>query len=198
MRLNVSNREMERLFADLPVATKRATANTLNKVIRKANRNLKKYVTGNYNVPARSLKLGGLISIKRADARRNIGKATIIIRKVGRGLFKFSPKQDIGGYVSVKIKKTRKTVRGSFISVWRKGQSAQFVFRRDKSAGLVTRRSKAGKTYQAQRRRSLFGPKIADLYTSRAAGRVLDKTIEDNFQTMLDAEFNRQVERKRR
>jgi hypothetical protein len=201
VKLNVSNKALDDLFADLPDVTKRATVNTVNKVTRKANKNIKEFVTDIYNIPKRSIKLGGIVSIKRADARKNLATATIFIRRVGRGLFKYAARRTESG-VTVKIKNTRKRVKGGFVSSWYKGgiQQPQFVFRkgRGENAGTITRISKKGTPYKADKREALSGPMIADLYTSRNARKVLDKTIEKEFQPTLDEEFNRQVDRKRR
>ncbi len=199
VKIEISDSEIDRMFADLPAVAKRATANTLNKVIRIVNKNVRKFITDNYNIPKKAIKIaGGLVSFKRADARRDIGTATIFIRKVGRGLFKYGAIES-GNRVLVTVKKTPKRVRGAFVSIWRKGETNKFVFRKaiGKNAGTITRRTKTGKSYQAAKREVLFGPKIADLYVSRRAGGIVDKTIDKEYQVLLDKEFNRQFERRR-
>lgn len=197
VKLEISDREINALFADLPAVAKKATANTLNKVVRIVNKNIRKFITDNYNIPKKSIKIkGGLVSFKRADARKDRGKATIFIKKVGRGLFKYGATGDDKG-VKVTIKNTSKFLKSAFIAPWRSGGTQRYVFRSDKSFGRVARRTKSGKTYQAEKRRVLFGPKIADLYVSQRAGRVLDDTIDKEFQPLLAEEFNRQFEKRR-
>ncbi len=210
VKLNVQHRELNRMFDDLPDITKKAVANTLNKVTRKANKSLKEYVTSEYNIPKKSIsmKSGGLVSIKRADARHGALVATIFIKRVGRGLFKFDAVQ-VGSDVRVKIKKSPKIIKNAFLSVWRQGQKKKWVTVRDESLGIAARPRKGntrgtlsfltqGGFYKATKRRGLFGPMIADLYTSRRAQGVIDKVFIEEFQPLLDEEFNRQVEKKRR
>jgi hypothetical protein len=189
------------MFSDLPKVMKTATAQTVDIVARKVNKNLKNHVALKYNVPKSSMRLGKLISIKRANVRANIGRASIFIKRVGRGLIKYDP---IRGptVVSVLIKKSRKRIKGAFISSWEKGgiQQQQFVFAkgRDKHAGKITRRTKKGAPYIADKREVLYGPPIADLYTNASAGGVIMDTIDKDFQPTLDVQFNKQFEKKGR
>jgi hypothetical protein len=197
LKLEITDQQINALFADLPNVAKKATANTLNKVVRIVNKNVRKFITDNYNIPKKSIKIaGGLVSFKRADARKNRGTATIFIKKEGRGLFKYGAVQGETG-VTVTIKTAPKVLRSAFIAPWRKGSNQKFVFRSDESFGMVARRTKSGKTYQSQKRKVLHGPKIADLYVSQRAGRVLDDTIGKEYQPLLDEEFNRQFEKRR-
>ncbi len=199
MKLKIDPNEISKLFADMPKMTKRATANALNFTARKANKNLKKHISERYNIPKSAMKFGKLVSIRRANAQRNIGTATIFILKQGRGLWKFGAKQ-VGPGVSVRIKKTTKIIKGAFISPLRKGASEQFVFIKatgDK-AGKVKRRTKKGTSYDADKREIMYGPQVAQLYTNKSAEKVLLKTIEDEFQKELTRQFNEQFEKRSR
>lgn len=196
-KISVDANQLYKTFSDLPEVTKKATANTVNIVARKANKNLKAHITETYNVPKSAMKFGKLVSLKRANARTNLGKATIFIKVKGRGLMKYGAKQ-IGPGVSVRIKKTTKTIKHAFISPIKKGGPyAKFVFikSRGDKAGKIMRRSKAGTPYEAAKREVMYGPPIADLYTNRGADKILMKTIDDEFQTTLDEQFNKQFEK---
>lgn len=190
--LKINERELDREFDILPLITQKAVVATVNKVGRLGNKAIATFIKSNYNIKARSLKIGKLITLKRADVRRGISTFTIIIRKQGRGLFKYGAKQVKGG-VRVIVKKSAKTVRGAFISTWRSGDSHQRVFTKDRKLGTYSK----GGGKPRPKRRALFGPMVADLYTSIRAQKVLDETVEKNFQPMLDVEFDRQFERKR-
>jgi hypothetical protein len=194
-KLEIDLRELERQFTFLPDVTKKATVNSLNKVGRLANTGAKKDITSNYNIKASSLKIGSVVNLKRADARRGIPVFTIIVRKVARGLLKYGAVQGARG-VTVKVRKSPKTIRSSFISTWKRGQSNKFVFIRDPKLGTVIRKRK-GRQYIAQKRRQLFGPSIAALYNSRRVRREIDSVIDKNYQSLLNEEFNRQFEKKR-
>ena len=191
-KLNIDARELDREFDSLPLVTQKAVVNTLNKVGRLGNKAIAKFIKDNYNIKSRSLKIGKLVTLKRADVRRSISTFTIFIRKQGRGLFKYGAKQVKGG-VRVVIKKTPKTIRTAFISTWKSGDAHKRVFVRDKSLGTYSKGGGKPRT----KRRALFGPMIADLYVSIRAGRVLDETVEKNFQPILDEEFNKQFEKRR-
>ena len=192
-KMNVNMVELEREFDILPLVTQKAVVNTTNKVGRLANKNIATFIKSNYNIKARALKIGKLITLKRADVRKGISTFTIIIRQQGRGLFKYGAKQVKGG-VRVMVKKSAKTVRGAFISTWRSGDPHQRVFVRDRKMGTY---SKGGGSPRPKRR-ALFGPMIMDLYTSIRAWKILDETVEKNYQPMLDVEFERQVEKVKR
>ena len=199
VRLDFDVKSVQRTIDELPRITKRVTAGTLNKVGRKANTAAKKFITSNYNIKARSLKLGNLVSLRTADARKPNPAFTIFIRKRARGLFKYGAKQLKTG-VSVRVTKARKKISSAFISSWRKGgiQQQQFVFLRDKALGTVTRISKSGRPYKATKRRSLLGPSVAQLYNSRKVRVVINKTIVENYQPVFDADFKKQLDRKRK
>ena len=198
--LSFDIRQIESNFADMSDAFRKATAQTLNKVGTKANRNIARNIKDTYNIPARALKIGRLVKLKRADARKKFGGVfTIRIRKQGRGLMKYSPQSSKVG-VSVKVKKSRKTLNRAFITSWRKGgvQGAQFVFRTNKRASKITRYSKKGTPYKAYPRKALFGPSVAGLYRRRKSRRILVETINEEYQKELDKQFNQQFEKKRR
>ena len=111
IKVEITDKQINALFADLPAATKRATANTLNKVVRIVNKNIRQFVLDSYNIPKKSIKIaGGLVSFKRADARKSRGTATIFIKKEGRGLFKYGAVQGETG-VTVTIKTAPKQAR---------------------------------------------------------------------------------------
>ncbi len=199
MKVEINRREMDRVFRDLPKKTKSATANALNFTARKVNKNVKNHIATTYNVPKSSMKLGGLISIKRANAQANIGKAVVFIRKKGRGLIKYGAWQIKTGLV-VAVKKQAKKIPHGFISNMRKGDNNKFAFikAKGKLAGKVTRTTKSGKQYQADKRAILYGPPISELYTNRKAERIILQTIDTEFQKELDKQFNRQFEKGRR
>ncbi len=208
--MNVDMRELEREFDDMSVAAQKANVNTLNVVGRLGNKEIKKDIKENYNIKNTSIIRH--VSIKRADARKSRPVFTIFIKKVGRGLGLYSAKQKgrkgkRKGLVSVKVKKSRKTLRhGAFVSTWAAGQitgssfmKGPTVFRKGtgKHAGTITRRTKKGTAYTAAKRMMLFGPNVADLYTARRARRILDETIDDNYQKVLNEKFNDQFEKRR-
>jgi hypothetical protein len=184
-------------FRDLPKVTKAATANALNFTARKVAANLKKSVSSNYNIPKSALTLGKLISIKRANAQANVGRATIFVRKQGRGLYKYGAKQVAAG-VSVVVKRAARLVRGAHISPVHKGSSEKFVFAkaRGEKAGKIVRRSKKGTPYLADKRQVLYGASIAQLYTNRNAEKIILETIDAEFQMELTRQFNAQFEKK--
>ena len=187
------------VFSDLPKVTKTAVANAINVTARRVNKNLKDEISATYNVPKRAMKFGDLVSIKRANARAGIGKAIIFIKKRGRGLIKYSAKQIAAG-LSVKVKKSAKTIKGGYISPLKSGGTDKFAFAkaRGKKAGKVTRYTKTGKPYKADKREILYGPQIAQLYTNARAEKVITQTIDDDFQDILDEKFNDQFRKRGR
>jgi hypothetical protein len=199
MKIEINRKEMDRMFADMPKKLKAATANTLNTVARKVNKNVKNNIANVYNVPKSSMRFGDLITIKRANAQANIGKAVIFIRRQGRGLIKYRAVQTKTG-LAVAVKKQRKSIPHGFIAPLRKGGSDKFAFIKatGKLAGKITRVSKTGKSYQAAKRAILWGPQIAQLYTNKRAERVILETIDDEFQKTLDVNWKKQFEKGRR
>ncbi len=198
-KLEIDERELDRIFRDLPQATKTATARTVDIVARKVNKNLKAHVSEKYNIPKSAMRLGDLIRIQRANARANVGNAIIFIKRQGRGLIKYGAKQ-IGPGISVQIKKAVKTIKGGFIAPLHRGGSDKFAFAkgRGKHAGKIMRKTKAGTLYEADKREILYGPPVADLYTNNAAEGIIMKTIDDEFQDTLNEQFNNQFEKKGR
>lgn len=193
-KMDVDVRELEREFDTLDSLAQRAVVNTLNKVGRLGNKAIATFIKANYNIKAGSLKLGKLVTLRRADARKGKtgGVFTIFIRQQGRGLFKYGAKQVRGG-VRYTVKKSSRIARGAFISVWSKGASNKFVFVRDAREGTYSK----GGGKPRPKRRALFGPMIMDLYTSIRARMILDDTIEKNFQPILNVEFEKQFEKRR-
>ncbi len=198
LKIEINQRELDRMFADLPKKTKAATANTLNMVARKVNKNLKDEINKTYNVPKSAMKFGKLVSIKRANARDNIGKAIIFIKRQGRGLLKYDAVQTKTG-LTVNVKRSSKQIPHGFIAPIKKGSGEKFAFIKatGKLAGTISRVTKKGTTYKAAKRAILWGPQIAQLYTNLRASKVIEKTIEKEFQPELDKQFNRQFEKGR-
>ena len=97
------------------------------------------------------------------------------------------------------VKKQAKKIPHAFISPLRKGGTDLFAFQKatGKLAGKVTRTSKKGKAYQADKRAILWGPPISELYTNNKAERVILSTIDKEFQVELDKQFNKQFEKGR-
>ncbi len=193
--LDVDLKSLESQFLDLNIALKRAVVNTTNKVGRKANREIAKDIKANFNIKQKSLRLGKTVRLRRADARKDDPVFRIVIFKKGRGLFLFGAKKGRRG-VSVLVKKSRKTVKGSFF-ITSKSRNKTFVARRAKSGGTVERTSRSGRRYKAPRSKFLFGPSIASLYASRRSRKVLEKVINEGYQKELDDQFNRQFEKRR-
>jgi hypothetical protein len=191
--------DFNKLFSDLPKVTKAATANALNVVARKVNKNVKDRISETYNVKKGAMKFGDLVSIKRADARRDIAKAVIFIKRKSRGLMKYGAKTIASG-ISVKVKKSAKTIAGGFIAPLQSGSADEFAFIKatGSKAGITTRKTKKGTPYKAAKRQILYGPPISDLYTNKRAEGVILKTIDVEFQKELDKQFNKQFEKRGR
>lgn len=202
VKIHFDVRSMEKDIKALPKITRGVTVGTLNKVVRKANTAGRKFITSHYNIKARSMKIGGLVSIKRADARKaDPLTASIFIRQKARGLFKYGAKQLKSGGVGVKVTKTRKKLKSAFISSWRRGgiQQPQFVFRKatGKNAGKITRISRTGTRYEADKRESLVGPSVAQLYGSRKTRNVMNKVVRLNFRPIFDADFRKKMAKRK-
>jgi hypothetical protein len=199
VKLNFDLKSVQKNIDDLPGITRRATATTLNKVGRKANTAARKFITSNYGIKSRSLKLGNLVNLHRADARKPNPTFSIFIRKQARGLMKYGAKRLTQG-VSVRVTKTRKKISRAFMSSWRKGgiQQEQFVFIRDEKLGTVTRISRSGRKYKATKRKSLHGPSVAWLYGSRKVRAIINKTVVENYQPMFDADFKKRFDKRKK
>ncbi len=199
--LHVDKNQIDRLFADLPQVTKKATARTLDAMARKVNRELKSHVSLNYNVPKGDMTLkGGLIRIQRANVKTNKGRAVIFITEKGRTLMEYGAVQ-IGEGIKVAVTKSSKVIKGGWIGPLKKGgprNQLAFAKAKGKKAGLITRRTKSGKQYKHAKREILYGPSIANLYTNEKAETVIVKTLDENFQKELDKQFNKEFEKKSR
>lgn len=192
--LKIDKAELEKEFRDMNTALQKATVGSLNIVGRKINKEIATDIKQNYNIKAKALKIGKTVRLIRADARRQIPFFTIWILKKSRGLSSYNPKQTKTG-ISVKIKKTRKTIKGSYFIILRKNKQ-KLVARKDKKGGTIERISRTGKRYQAPRSEFLFGPSIASLYTRRKSLKVVNRTIRKEYQKTLDVQFNQQFERR--
>jgi|APSaa5957512622_1039677.scaffolds.fasta_scaffold39542_2 hypothetical protein len=207
--LNTVQKNIERWPRD----ARKAAAITLNKVVRKGNKAAKTHIKKNFNFK----KVGSItrrVSIKRADARGGDSiVATIFIKKVGRGLGLYSAGQRGSkgkrkGRVSVRVKGTRKTLRqGAFISTWSgeivDGNSfmkGSTVFRKatGSKAGTITRISRSGRPYKADKREMLFGPDVAQLYGSRKVRVLINKTVVENYQPVFDADFKKRLDKRKK
>lgn len=193
--IKIDVQKLEAEFRDMNNALKKATVNSLNTVGRKINKEMAADIKLNYNIKARSLKLGKIVRLIRADARKQIPFFTISILKKGRGLALYSPKRTKAG-ISVKIKKTRKTVKGSFF-ITSRSKGKKFVARKGKEGRAVERISRTGKRYKAARSEFLLGPSIAGLYRRRNSLALIDKVIDREYKKILDENFNKQFERRR-
>lgn len=194
-RLKVDVNDLEDMFADMNTALKTAVVNTLNKVGRAINKEIAADIKENYNIRARSLKIGKLVRLTRADKRKTVPVFTISILKKGRGLALYSAKKGKAG-VSVRIKTGRKTVKGSFFVKTKKGMT--FVARKGKVRRFVVRTSKTGRRYLGRESDFLFGPSIAALYSRRKSIALIRKVINRDYKKELDVQFNNQFEKKRR
>ncbi|MEE9356253.1 MAG: hypothetical protein V3U75_11740 [Methylococcaceae bacterium] len=198
-KLEIDQGSFDRMFSDLPNVTKKATANALNVVVRKVNKNIREHISQTYTVPKAATKFGDLVSIKRANANRNIGVAIIFIKRRGRDLLKYGATQIKEG-LSVKVKAGTEVIKGGFIApMWKRGAEKVAMSKgKGKRAGLVTRTTKKGTPYKAAKRQVEWGPQIATLYTNQGAVHVMNKTIDDEFQKELDKQFNMQFEKRGR
>ncbi len=191
--LRVDVNDLTDMYRDMNKSLKAAVVNTLNTIGRTVNKEIGKDIKANYNIKAKSLKIGKVVRLIRADKRKDIPFFTISVLKKGRGLALYSPKKGKAG-VSVLIKKTRKTLKGSFLI--KKG-GREFVARKGKQRRFILRTSKTGRKYVARKSDFLYGPSIAALYRRRAAFRLISKVIKRDYQDKLDENFNKQFEKRR-
>jgi hypothetical protein len=168
---------------------------TLNVVGRTINKEISTDIKQNYNIKARSLKLGKTVRLRRADKRKTIPVFTISILKQGRGLALYSPTKTKAG-ISVKVGRSQKTVKGSFFI--KNKTNMRFVARKGKQRRFILRTSKTGRKYVARSSDFLFGPSIAQLYQRRKSSRMIETVIDRDYQRELDKQFNNQFEKKRR
>lgn len=195
-KLEIDQGSLGRLFSDLPIVTKKATANALNVIVRKVNKNIRNHISNTYTVPKSATKFGDLVSIKRANANKNIGVATIFIKKRGRDLSEYGAKQTSAG-LSVKVKAKTEIIKGAFIApMWKRGADKVAMSKgKGRRAGTITRITKKGKPYKAAKRQVEWGPQIATLYGNAGARAVLNRTIDEEFQKELTEQFNKQFEK---
>lgn len=193
--LHVDVNDVEDMFRDMNKSLKTAVVNTLNKVGRTINKEISTDIKQNYNIKAKSLKIGKTVRLRRADKRKDIPTFTISILKKGRGLVLYSPKRAKAG-ISVKVKKGRKTVKGSFFVKSKRGMT--FVALRDrKRLDFIIRKSASGRAYMAKASEWLYGPSIAQLYRRRKSFQTINKVIDRDYEKELGSQFNKQFEKKR-
>lgn len=193
--LNVDVNDVAKNFADMNDALKTATIQTLNVVGRSINKEIATDIKQEYNIKARSLVIGKTVRLFRANARRKIPTFTISVLKKGRGLALYGARKGKAG-VSVKIKKGRKTVKGSFFIKSKQGMT--FVARKSKKGGFVSRFTSRGTRYKAARSHFLYGPSLAQLYRRKKSFKLIDTVINRDYKDELDKQFNQQFEKKRR
>ncbi len=193
--LNVRANDLADVFTDMNKSLKRAVVNSLNVIGRKGNRKIAVDIKANYNIKAKSLKIGNTVKLIRANGRKPVPVFTIRIIKKTRGLFLYSAKKGKGG-VSVRVKKTRKVVKGSYF-VRSKRFGKVFVARRGRKGGKVQRVSASGKRYMADRSEWLVGPSIAQLYTRSKSRRILGEVVS-GYEKELSKQFNKQFEKRPR
>ena len=192
--LNINEKDLHVVFADMNIALKRATVNTLNKIGRQSNKEIAVDIKKNYNIKAKTLKIGKTVRLRRADARAGSPVFTISILKRARGLFLYSGRKGKAG-ASVKVKRTRKTIRRSFLVRSRRGM--QFVAIKDPKGGRVERVSTSGTRYMAARSKFLIGPSLAQLYRRRKSRDIILQVIRTKYKKELDVQFNNQFEKRR-
>lgn len=200
--VNIVNRDT---FDFLPQNMKNAVRNSINVIGRSANKKISVDMKQVYNIPSRVTKIGNNIRLR--PARRNEFVFKISIRSSPRGTFKFPHRQTARG-VEVEIKRgKRQLIKGAFVAPLRKDQSVgrkgtfrrraeknnTFVFVRSKSRGHITRFTKKGTPYSAERRRTLVSFDIQNVYNSKFGFGRINKIIKDNFQKTLDQKFLDQV-----
>lgn len=194
-KLSVDVNDLDSAFRDMNKSLQTAVVQTLNVVGRAINKEIATDIKKEYNIKARSLVIGKTVRLFRADARRQIPTFTISILKKGRGLALYSPRKGKAG-VSVKIRRSRKTVKGSFFVKGRGGK--RFVARKGKRRSFILRTSKTGRKYVARASDWLRGPSIAQLYKRRKSFKLIDKVIKRDYDREMNKQFNQQFEKKRR
>jgi hypothetical protein len=193
--LHIDVNDLTDQFRDMNASLKTAVVNTLNQIGRASNKEIAADIKENYNIKARSLKIGKLVRLHRADQRKEVPTFTISILKKGRGLALYSAKRGQAG-VSVKVKRGRKVVKGSYFVRTKIGRT--FVARKAKERRFIVRTSKTGRRYVARASEFLFGPSIAALYARRKSFALIRKVVKRDYQQILDTQFNNQFEKKRR
>lgn len=186
--MSIDKREFNALFEDLAPSARKAAANSLNSVGRKANTAIEKFIIQNYKIKRPSIK--ALAKIIRAHAKAGPGGGIFRIRilKKGRGLFKYGAEQVAKG-TQYTVRAQTQMVKGGFISTWQKGSANQFVFVTRKRFGTVRRISKKGTAYEASKRKMLWGPSIASLFTSKKAVEIFRDMFDKLYESELDEQF---------
>jgi hypothetical protein len=192
-KLAVDLATLDKTFRDMSTAMQKASAQSLNVVGRKANKEIAKDIKKNYNIKAGSI--SRRVSLRTADGRKPNPRFTIFIKKASRGLFLYSARKSKKG-VSVRVKRARKKVRGGFILKSR-GDKKEFVARKSRKGGFVDRYTKKGTRYRAAKSEFLYGPSTAMLYKRRKSLYILRAVINKYYQKELDKQFNQQFERRR-
>lgn len=187
--VSVNKNDLDSVFADLASSARKAIANALNNVGRRGVTLVENHVSKNYNVQKPSIRK--LVKIIRAHAKASPGGGKFIarVKRQGRGLYKYDASRSKGGVQYSVRRGQRKKVKSGFISTWRKGGGRNFVFVSKKKFGTVKRISTSGTAYQAAKRKALFGPSIATLFTGRGAFRVFREYVEKSFEPELDEQF---------
>ena len=195
--MNVNVNDLEDMYRDMNTALKTAVVNSLNVLGRTINKEIATDIKQNYNIKARSLRIGKTVRLRRADKRKVIPVFTISILKQGRGLALYSPRKTKAG-ISVKVKRGKKTVRRSFFIKNKTGM--RFVARKgsDRNRRFILRTSRTGRKYVARASEFLYGPSIASLYQRRKSSNVIRTVIDRDYKKELDKQFNNQFEKKRR
>lgn len=208
--VSFDKREINDFFDDLSKEAQRATVNTTNTITTKIDKQIREVIKKTYLIGKSSV--DKVKRIQRANVRAGNPFATIFIIKKGRGLIKYNAKQEPHG-VSYKVGTLGAGfVPGASISTWKKDSPDEFVYVRDKRVGSYRKRSKIAfvkgnanrfvpfedsKIFKRTKRLSLQGPRIADLYTSKRSGAIIDKVIDKDYETTLNKKVNEQFEKRR-
>ena len=189
-KLIIPRSDLKKVFTGMSNALEKATANSLNVIGRKGNKEIKEDIKSEYNIKSRSITRR--VSLRRADSRSGAPFVISVLKK-GRGLFLYSAKRTKKG-VSVRVKKSRKMLRSGFI-IRVASNNAQFVARKSKKGGTVMRRTRLGTPYKAPRSDFLYGPSVAQLYKRRRSRAVLENVINRDYEKELNKQFNNQFEK---
>jgi hypothetical protein len=195
--LHIDKNEVFKVFANMNDALKNATINSLNKIGRATNKAIATDIKANYNVNAKTLKIGKTVRLILANKFLKRPVFTISILKKSRGLFVYSPLKTKEG-ISVKVSKNRKTIKRSYILIAKKRGGAKFVVRKDEKGGTVQRTSRSGKTYKAPKSKFLYGPSLAQLYRRKRIKVLIDKEINEKYEAELASQFNKQFEKRKK
>jgi hypothetical protein len=194
------------VFPLLNKALKRAIFNSTNVIGRKANKTVSQDMKKEYNIPPRVTKIGKNIILSTASPKDPNFK--IRVKSAPRGVFKFPHRQTAAG-LEVEIRRgKRQLIKGAFIAPLRKGQTGAlrlgtfkrrdekgniFAYVRSKSKGRITRYTRKGTPYSAERRKVIFGFDIRDVYGSKFGIGKVRKVVENDYQKTLDEKFIKQV-----